>query len=141
LGRLPGAKEMSCDEKDRRTGTILRAHTPSEGTTTAIAAEYGIDTDTAETPGEAPDDAAIVSDITHDTDDDHSISQATADSHEWNKVKGRASKTRRAELTWGNCPTVMSLPPHQCEARCRRTHAGQASKRWMDTPPHHTKAD
>jgi hypothetical protein len=92
---------MSCDAEDRRTRAILRAQTTSEGRIAALAAEYGIEADVAETPGEAPDDAAIVSDITHDTDDDHSKSQATVDSREWKTVTRKARTMRNSESTGG----------------------------------------
>jgi hypothetical protein len=131
--RLTDMEKISFDEEDRRIGAIRRGMSSHEGRVAAITEENGTDTNAVETPSDTPDEVEIVPDITHDTDVDQSKSHATADSHEWKKVKGRARKARSSEST-GGIITALSIPPHQCEAGCRCTHAGQESRRDRDTP-------
>jgi hypothetical protein len=96
---LTGMEKRRLDEKDRRPGAAIRGESSHEGRVNALTGRYGVDK-AAGTPA-PPDEAAIVSDITRDTDDDRSASQATMDSNEWSHVKGRVRKTRRHESTGG----------------------------------------
>jgi hypothetical protein len=97
---LTGMEKMRLDEEDRRLGAAIRGESSHEGRVNALTGRYGVDK-AACAPDAPPDEAAIVSDITRDTDDDRSASQATMDSNDWRTVTGRVRKTRSYESTGG----------------------------------------
>jgi hypothetical protein len=66
-------EKMRLDEEDRRLGAAIRGESSHEGRVNALAGRYGVDM-AARAPDATPDEAAIVSDITRDTDDDRSAS-------------------------------------------------------------------
>jgi hypothetical protein len=93
---LTGMDKVLIDDEDRRLGAAIRRVSSHEGRVNALTDRYGDQTADIHAP---PDEAAIVPDSAHDTNDDRS--RQTDDSNEWRQVKGRVRKTRSHESTGG----------------------------------------
>jgi hypothetical protein len=81
--RFTGMEKMPLHEEDRRLGASIRGKSSHEGRVNAVTDVHGGNTDADVAPNDTPDEAVIVSDITRNTDDDHTASHTTADSNEW----------------------------------------------------------